>query len=631
MIFSILNGDWRFFWPDVVPTLCHLPSTWDSSLNTGLGIPDANTLWITGYLNLTSCASHIGLSWNLISLLFWILPPILISFISSYLLFIKVLAPKKIFGILAAIIYTTNTYFLLVFMGGQTGICLAYACIPALYLAFIQLVRSNSFRNSFILGLLLGLQLWWDIRFVYMTLGSIILLMPFLLTKQIKKLQTLGYLFISLLEMGLLHSYWILPAVVGRSVGIPHGFFEEANVYFFSFADFSHAFSLLHPNWPENIFGKVSFLQPEFLLIPIFAFLFLLFKPVKKESPYKYLPFFFVMLAVVGTFLAKGTNDPFGFVFVFLFNHFPGFVMFRDPTKFYAFISIGYAMLIPFSLLSVSSFFPKRYRVVLPIFFLFFWILLLRQANFPLSSFFRLHRVPNDYQNLQSLLANQKQFSRTLWIPTIQRYRYLSDLHPTLPMDELSLALYNKPNVPLQKLLNKEQLTILGIEYVIVPYDSEKELFLKDRKYYQKLYMDTIKQLEQFPWLQKQKAFTKLAVFKLPQAKDHMFMEDPTNKTIIQSITPVSTTEYHVLLRNAQKGETVVFSENYNSGWSAHVDNLTLSSTPYKHLLNSFPLPKTGNYTLSITYQPQRYVWFGLLVSIFTLCVVVGGIIFLKL
>ena len=33
-----------------------------------------------------------------------------------------------------------------------------------------------------------------------------------------------------------------------------------------------HALSLLHPNWPENLFGKVYFLQPEFLILPILAF-----------------------------------------------------------------------------------------------------------------------------------------------------------------------------------------------------------------------------------------------------------------------------------------------------------------------------------------------------------------------
>ncbi len=70
-----------------------------------------------------------------------------------------------------------------------------------------------------------------------------------------------------------------------------------AAVQFFSFAKLDNAIALLHPNWPENIFGKVSFFRSEFLLLPIIAFsplLFLFRTKIKKKEHSTVL--FFILL-----------------------------------------------------------------------------------------------------------------------------------------------------------------------------------------------------------------------------------------------------------------------------------------------------------------------------------------------
>ena len=160
---------------------------------------------------------------------------------------------------------------------------------------------------------------------------------------------------ISVLIAVLVHSFWVLPVALGGSSAAALGeeFTNPGMLKFLSVADFSHAISLLHPNWPENLFGKVYFMQPEFLVLPVIAFASLLF--IKPTTKNKQLITYFSLLALIGAFLAKGVQEPGGAVFQWMFAHIPGFVMFRDPTKFYVYIALGYSILIPFTLERITK------------------------------------------------------------------------------------------------------------------------------------------------------------------------------------------------------------------------------------------------------------------------------------
>jgi hypothetical protein len=60
---------------------------------------------------------------------------------------------------------------------------------------------------------------------------------------------------------------------------------------------------------------------------------------------------FFSGLSLVGIFLAKGTVEPFGLVYNYLFLHFPGFFMFREPfAKFTPLIVFSYSVLLGMSI-----------------------------------------------------------------------------------------------------------------------------------------------------------------------------------------------------------------------------------------------------------------------------------------
>ncbi|OIP58228.1 MAG: hypothetical protein COX79_02230 [Candidatus Levybacteria bacterium CG_4_10_14_0_2_um_filter_36_16] len=116
-MYNLFGGDFRFFWPENIGEFVHLPSAWDSILNTGIGTSYISLLWINTYLSLTALTSKLGLSWSTISIMFWILPVFIFSFSFTFLLFAYLFPRYKIYGLLAGIIYAANTYIFMVVLG----------------------------------------------------------------------------------------------------------------------------------------------------------------------------------------------------------------------------------------------------------------------------------------------------------------------------------------------------------------------------------------------------------------------------------------------------------------------------------------------------------------------------------
>lgn len=603
MIF--LGGDFRFFWPSSIKDFASLPSAWDSSLNTGLGQSQLSSLWITSYFNFTALFTKLGLSWDLIQILFWVLPALAVSFLSSFFLF-KYFFNEKKYSILSGVIYSLNTYFLLVLTGGQLGVSLAYSLVPLVLLSSIKLLDDTNLKNSILAGLVLSLQLLFDPRMVYITLIAIFLYLVFNLQK-LKKVK-LSYLIAPFGITVLLNLYWILPLFLTKSVALPKGFNSISSFKFFSFADFSHSLSLLHPNWPDNIFGKIYFLDPKFLLFPIISFSSLLFKKNKNIL-------FFSTLALLGVFLAKGSNPPFGQVNLLLFEHFPGMSMFRDPTKWYTLIALSYSILIPFSVLRISEWLKPKIKI--PNVFFVLTVLYLLFLISPIAKQIKVGKVPQDYAHLANFLSSQKTFSRTLWIPKWQRFGYFSNNHPAVGREELYQG---NAGQQISK-LNQNLLKDLSVKYIIVPYDSQGEIFLKDRRYDNFQYEKAVSGLRKISWLKEIKGFGKIRIFKLSGVKEHFWSPSKDLGVAYRFVNP---DEYIIQVKNSKKGELLVFSEGFDKNWKIKGNFGEVSSMPFEKIVNSFILPKDGSYDIKVYYKPQKWVKEGLIISGLTLIFILG-------
>jgi len=655
----IVGGDWPYLWNAALTNLIHFPYAWDSFLNNGLGVSSIGTLWISAYLSATSLFSTLGFSWSAITIIFWLLPSIIGSFFSAYILSKVFFKQHILVRVLSGIIYTANTYFLLVIGGGQLGVALAYAIAPFVLYRFIVLINNPKLYFSIAAGICGAIVLLFDPRIAYIIFLSILFYAAFVsLFEQKKNRETLfpfilKVVVLPLLIIFFLHVFWILPLLIFhqnpvQSFGAVYTSLDA--IRFFSFATFENSISLLHPNWPENIFGKTYFMKPEFILLPVFAFASLFFVSKKNLKEGRHI-LFFSILAVIGAFLAKGANDPFGGIFVWMFGHVPGFIMFRDPTKWYTLVAISYSILIPFTIWKIYGFLKSRTQFSILNFQFLIKSKIFNLQNFFLTGFilylFFLIRpvflgqldgilkpvkVSDDYTKLEQFLSSQQTFSRTFWVPAAQRFGFYSSLHPSVSARDFFKSVDNTQIINTLK-TSESLLQESVIKYVIVPYDSQGEIFLKDRKYNTEIYQSTISDVKKIPYLKQVDGFGKIAVFEVdpPAAgiKDH-FWSPAQNLNIKYKV--INPTKYEVEIKNAQKGDLLIFSESYDRNWQAIMSSLRSSSgqarlkvksLKFGERFNRFILPEDGSYSLEIYYRPQDWVNIGLVISSLTLISVI--------
>jgi len=169
-----------------------------------------------------------------------------------------------------------------------------------------------------------------------------------------------------------------------------------------------------------------------------------------------------------------------------------------------------------------------------------------------------------------------------------------------------------------QKLKNKETerlLSLAGVKYVILPYDSEGEIFVKDRKYDQTQRKKTEEQLNKISFLQKLPQFKLNAVYQTSGSNDRFWLE----KQSVVNWKMVNPTKYLVSIRNLKEPMTLVFSENYDPGWVMKLNGEEIKSEKIYNRLNSFRIGKNFNGSFYIEFRPQRYLVAGLLISVFTI------------
>jgi len=607
---------------------------WSLSRGVGLGEFSASMLWnYASQVVPSALLLNAGLSWQLSEKLLFFIPFLFLSCLSSFFL-LRNFVKNRFFILLGILIYVTNTYILTLLSGGQVMIALSYSILPFAVCLLTKKDFYVSLKNILALAIVTALIFLLDIRIGY--LFSIIFVLYLLVSidnfldfkKILKKITALIFVFLLVL---LLHSFWILPMIryQGQSINFGNEYTSATAVNFFSFAKFENTISLLHPNWPENIFGKISFMQAEFLVIPILAYSSLFFlKNLSKNKKKNILLFAF--LGLIGSFLAKGSNPPFGFIYIWMFEHIPGFIMFRDSTKFYIFIALSYSILIPFLLYNFSKTislhgqkiykkFSENYALfIVFLIFTIFWMFTIRQAVLgQLGGTFKPTKMPQEYIKLEDFLSSQEQFYRTFWVPSVQRFGFYSQNHPAITAKDFYRIYDNQKIVSRLNLPeNQELLKNISVKYIIIPFDSQEELFLKDRVFDEKQYQNIFSNVKKINWLSEVKGFGKIKVFQIKNPKEHFWS---TSKNIILSYSYINPTRYGLKVKNAKKGDLIVFSENFDSYWVVKNGDQVIRSQQYDKLFNSFKLPKNGDYILDVYYEPQKWVEVGTTISEVTL------------
>lgn len=658
----IIGGDWPYFFNETLKEFPLLFPSWNTWLGNGWG--GTNSIYfLQMFQDFTVLfTTFLKIPWVVVYKVLWFGGFITFSVFSSVYLSKSVLHTREVWvHLISPLIFATNTYVLMLVDGGQMGIALAYSVSPLALGVFIKLtnlISSSKFNSKFkvqnskfsiIAGLVLALQVIFDPRIAYITMIGVALYFSFNVTKNmVKNLHLTLFVFVIPAAFAvLLHATWILPLLITRqnvASELGDAYSSLGIVKFLSFSSFSQTLSLLQPNWPENIFGKVGFMKSEFLAIPILAYSSLLFIKNSKLSPRgeagKTQNFnnnltikqfnnkailFFAFLGIIGAFLAKGANPPFGEVYLWLFDHVSGFVFFRDSTKFYLFTTLSYSVLIPYSFWAISnkaSSIGKHVHIIkflLFTSFVLFWLFTIRQAvTGQLNGTFQHHEVPNEYFKLKNFLSDQPDFFRTFWIPREQRFTYYSTAHPSLEATHLFNATTSTKMISmLKKPETQKYFEELNVKYVIVPYDSLGEIFQKDRKYDEAGYKNIITELKGITWLKKIDGFGKIAVFQTPYYNDHIYLSGNGK------ITSGMSTPYRYLVTvSIDKPQKLIFSEKYNPDWVIKDGKNTVHSQKTSTGFNSFALNKKGTYSFEIYFSQEDYYFYGRIISIVTILLV---------
>lgn len=643
---EIIAGDWPYFYPSFVNSFNFIPPIWSEIHGNGLGSPIL-AFGIDTYLYFTGTifTKFLGFTWPATYKLVWFGAFLIISYSGGFYLYKKIDSSKEDgYAALVGLIYTTNTYILMVVGGGQMGVALAYALLPFIIVFLITLFESletkdgSWIRSSIFFAFAFGLQTLFDPRLAYISSILIVILCIGEILKDRKGFRALISFTLKLISIFLaigitilfLNAFWIIPLLIVQQISTGSlGVSASASdvLKFYSFAEFSNAFSLLHPNWPSNIFGKVTFMRPEFLLIPVFAFL-ILFKKIKNHRV-----ILLALISIIGAFLAKGSNQPLGIIYELMFEHIPGFIMFRDPTKFYILIALAYSILIASSIKCITESLKKKEHIKfiskyhLPtLFFLLIWGILCYPAlSMQLGGTFGQNKYASEYKPLNDKISSQNTFFRTLWVPRQSRLANPAPLHPTV---EASPLLSATSAAELKEKLKRrgaaDYLSSVSIKYIIIPSDPYGEIFLNDRMYSESERNKYEKALNDIPWIKKI-IDDKITVYEVSQPKG--LFHSKGKSTIYYD--KVSSVEFH--LSGSSIDEDLIFSQNYHPLWIAELEGKKIKAEKTKSGVMKFSIPDKTNKIIKVKFEGKSIYQKSLAVSIGAFFLLAVALLVLKL
>lgn len=172
---QIIGGDWPYFFNESLKDFSFFTS-WETWQNNGLG-GISPSYFLQPFFSFTIFfVNFLHVQWTIIYKVFWFGLFLIFSFFTpSYLLRTLFSKINPWYILLAGLIYATNTYILMVVGGGQMGVALAYSIAPLVLARFIKIIQNSEFpnQNSFIAGLVLGLQVMYDPRISYITMIAV--------------------------------------------------------------------------------------------------------------------------------------------------------------------------------------------------------------------------------------------------------------------------------------------------------------------------------------------------------------------------------------------------------------------------------------------------------------------------
>ncbi len=676
--YSILNdSDWYFWYNETIRELNVAYGAWNNMF--GFGVPN-----IQLYFNIFKIQWYVigtlGFSYDIAAKISFLIPVAIMGFISPYILSRKIIEDRYI-SFLGAIFYGTTTYFL-IRQTAHIPVAFIYAMAPILIYVFINSLQKNKLYYWIIFVIFSSILMGYELRIVYIL--YFILFIYISVFWHNKFITYYKNIIISGIILVLLNLYWILPTIFGTAGSVIEGVANRGLFGDFLFS-MTQSITLFDSAWTgstPNINFEKAIIPWQAWIIPIIIIGGLVLYNKKDHTlENKRYVLFFLIVSILGIFLTKQSAAPFEGLYLWLYQYFPGFNLFREASKFYLITAIGYLGLLLFSLQSIKQNSSRNiYYGITIIVFCVCCYNLIPLINGSIKTMFISKEVSKDYILFKDYVYNQDTYFRTLWVPTYSRYGLFTSQNPIISNVALSssskisgyitdpgqasedsiLSVYLASNA-------NQLMDILSIKYVVVPLQdpvNDTDLFRfyggsvnpDIRNYY-------INQLDKVDWLRRVDiGQDKLVIYKNEGFRDNLYItkesEDIDQNIEFESIkyNQIKPTQYTISVENLKENRYINFTDTYNLGWKLRVGAfnwLTSLKTPNYFLpdefhseskigLNEFTidpeyikanfdksmykenLDGSIDVELTLYFRPQSYFYLGIIISLTTLILCLG-------
>jgi hypothetical protein len=649
---TLTHGDWFASTSSGSKELFSLPRIWKAHFN---GIIDVTpTFYLFQFIE--GALAKIGLNYGAIQRITFLWPIAILTPIFSFLLF-KKLTKDNLAALAGAVLYSYNTYFLIIQTGHLT-LMTSFTFAPFAVLIFMNYYQSRSLLNLLKAGLVFTVISFYEIRGLYLLM---IVLFAYHLTHfqqywklNLKSISSSLVVFLApLLIVFCFHLYWILPFLKIEYTSVDHVF--NRALFGKAFFSIDKSIALFHPFWTGKEYHPFI-VQPigySFYLVPIIFTYGLII--LKKNSTCV----FFALISIIGVFLAKQDNPPFTPIYELLYSYLPGFGAFREASKFYFITALGYSGIIALTVAAVRQLNYRGYAILTIIVITASLLNLKPLATTEIATMFKLRTIPTAYKELNEFIDIQRESFKTLWIPIDSRWSTSSSTHPRISAIYIASNQWsNLENSAPESNKDQNLITLIsssefkqaldanGIKYVIVPLQDtvNDDDFFKNYSFRRS---DYIQALDNNPNLFPVKL--KSPGINIYENRDYLpKIYQSRTRTPLEEITriefkTVNTTKYAITTLVEDDTTLIHFTDNFHPSWKLHIgkfnwlESITVENywypdkyhKPSKHGNNIWMIDpqwikqrgyQTGD-TVRITlyFAPQSWTNIGLIISIMSL------------
>ncbi|MEI7652769.1 MAG: hypothetical protein WCJ70_00620 [bacterium] len=485
--YTILTyGDWWYYNQEQMSEFFSWPKilTNDNFGGINIGISTYHILLAYGILNKF-------LPYSLIERIIFFWPSIIVCALGSYYMGWK-LTRNHVAAFIQSIVYTYNVYFLLIRTGHLT-MAVSYAIAPFIFGLLISLLKSPKIKYSLWLSLAYFIAGTYEIRALYLTTLVVIVLTLTAFVKSYKSPKYIAMctalLLLSACIVFLFNFYWISALTSANYIGANNSLFQRT-LFGSQYMSMYRSLTLFHPFWSAGppVPFIIQMTPVYFFLIPIFALV-----PFSKNRSLRYYFVVFGLISLLGIFLTKMSHPPFKDLYEWLYLNFPGFGAFRESSKFYFYIALGYSTMIAINFASFSAFIDAYrigFLVKRVVFIIIIFLFLLNTKPFidgSIGTILAPQQMPKEFAELNSLLSHNEGMHRIVVIPYHSRWVSITQSRPYVDYNDLlEFANQHVSDVNLkaptivesvESNLHKPQLLRFmaewSIRYIIVPLSHE--------------------------------------------------------------------------------------------------------------------------------------------------------------